>query len=98
MTYPPDLPWMLEYRVGATVIMTLPRRPVFFISSSGATDAAIVHPQIPYGCTGWRRVGEEAWRALETLPDHWRPFLQRERGTELDPRHKIMLDTWKLRS
>jgi hypothetical protein len=88
LTFPEDLPWMIEYRVGSTVRITLPRVPVHYVSSSGSTDAAIVCPRIPLGCTGWRRAGELAWRSLKDVPRAWMPFLDRERGTEMDPRPK----------
>jgi hypothetical protein len=58
--YPDDLPWILEYRVGSTVRTTLPRRSVAYVASSGVTDAPIVCPQIPVGCSGWRRACETA--------------------------------------
>lgn len=84
MNFPPDLPNILEYRCGDTIRTTLPRRPVESVSTSGKTTAAIVCPQIPYGCTGWRKVGEEAWRMLDTIPASWKPFLQRERPSAMD--------------
>jgi hypothetical protein len=67
--------------------MTLCRQPVRFVGSSGTTNAATICPRIPSGCDGWRRAGENDWRELKTIPPHWMPFLNRERGTELDPRH-----------
>jgi len=98
MKFPDDLPHMLEYRLGGVIVggrMTrivvlpcLPRRPVRYIGTSGKTDAAHVVPRIPVGCTGWRLVGETGWRRLQDLPEHWLPFLDRKRETELDPRPK----------
>lgn len=87
--FPADLPWILEYQVGRTVRMTLPRREVRFVGTSGDTDANEVCPRIPLGATGWRRAGEMEWRGLEEIPRHWLPFLQRERETEMDPRPKM---------
>jgi len=89
MDFPASLPWMLEYRTGSVVMTTLCRRPVRFISTSGDTDAKIVTPQIPVGCDGWRRIGETEWHPLSDIPEEWMPFLQRERGTALDPRPKV---------
>jgi len=86
MTYPDDLPHMLEYRVGTVVLTTLCRRPVEYISTSGDTNADIVRPRIPFGCDGWRRVGTRLWQPLSTLPKEWMPFLNRERPGPLDPR------------
>jgi hypothetical protein len=88
MNFPDDLPWMIEYQVGTVVLTTLPRRPVSFRGSSGTTDANVIHPRIPVGCTAWRPAGEMAWRPLLEIPRHWLPFLQRERGTPMDPRPK----------
>lgn len=91
MTFPDDLPGVLVYLLGVhhghdIVKATYPRRPVAFVSSSGSTDAAMICPTIPYGCQGWRLLGETGWKPLDALPPHWRPFLSRERGTEHDPR------------
>lgn len=88
MKFPVDLPWIVEYRCGKTVRATLCRHPVAFIGSNGATDSPQVCPQIPLGCDGWRLVGESDWKPLEDIPAHWKPFLERERGTEMDPRRK----------
>lgn len=88
MVFPDDLPAILEYRLGPVLIRALPRRPVAFVGSSGKTNATDICPQIPYGATGWRLVTEEEWRPLETLPASWMPFLNRERGTQHDPRPK----------
>lgn len=96
--FPDDLPWVVVYRLGMSrghdgepcpiVKSTLPRRPVSFIGSSGNTDAAMVCPTIPHGCTGWKLLGETEWKPISELPPHWLPFLQRERGTAHDSRHK----------
>jgi hypothetical protein len=88
-SFPDDLPWMIEYRCGGTVRTALPRRPVEAVSTSGDTNARIVCPTIPHGCTGWRLPGNLCWRKLESLPPHWLPFLNRERGTWLDPRRPL---------
>lgn len=88
MIFPNDLPGILHYRVGNTVIVTLPRKPVQFVGSGGSTTAATVCPRIPYGCSGWRRVSETEWRGIDTLPVAWLPYLNRERGSEMDPRTK----------
>ncbi len=85
MTFPPDLPWIVEYRVGCTVRGALPRRRVESISSSGETNARIVCPTIPYGADAWRVAGGD-WQPLESIPEAWRPFLMRQRGTLMDPR------------
>lgn len=88
MIYPADLPNVIEYRCGKTVRISLPRQPVKYISTSGNTNAAQICPMIPYGCDGWRLSADKDWRPLKTIPAHWMPFLNRERGTELDPRPK----------
>jgi hypothetical protein len=89
MIYPDDLPHMLEYRLEYAVVTTLCRTPVRSISTSGDTNARIVKPRIPLGCTGWRKVGETTWRPLDTIPPNWMPFLNRERPSEMDPRPKL---------
>ncbi len=100
MTFPDDLPSVLVYLLGIypdrtgqnggrpteIVLATYPRRPVVSISTSGNTDASTVRPTIPYGCKGWRVLGETAWKPLKDLPRPWMPFLMRERGTAHDPR------------
>lgn len=87
MAYPEDLPIILYYRVGKTVRVTLPRSPVQNMSTSGVTNADEVCPQIPHGATAWQ-VANGPWRPMNELPRHWMPFLERERGTELDCRPK----------
>ncbi len=87
MKFPDDLPELVEYRIGVTVRGTLCRRPVRFIGSNGATDSPQVCPQIPIGTDAWRLPGGD-WKPLEAIPKHWMPFLDRERGTEMDPRDK----------
>jgi hypothetical protein len=94
---PLDLPEVLHYRLpsskrlsgtfdrGVTVRVALPRTPVRFIGSSGVSDAAQVCPTIPPGADAWRVPGG-VWRPLATLPAAWKPFLDRKRGSELDPR------------
>jgi len=93
VTFPDDLPEILFYRLGTAThpvsLPTLPRRPVRYVSSNGQTDAAIVCPRIPYGAQSWRIDPEDEWQPLDTIPKHWLPFLNRERGTEMDPRPKI---------
>lgn len=86
MDFPADLPGILHYRVGATVRATLPRTPVVYVSSSGSTNAATVCPCIPLGATGWRLAGEREWKPLSALPAAWMPFLNRARGSAMDPR------------
>lgn len=88
MTFPDDLPWVIFYRCGSTSRIGLPRRPVHYVGTSGNTDARDVCPQIPYGCTGWKINQYHPWRPLTELPKHWLPFLDRERGSEMDPRPK----------
>ncbi len=90
--FPEDLPWIIEYRVGKMVLTTLPRRPVNFRGSSGTTDASTVRPRIPVGTDAWRVPPSLKWLRLDRLPKHWIPFLQRERGTPMDPRPK---DFWQ---
>ncbi len=62
---PPDtpVPLVIEWRVGSQVLTSLP----------GRTDLkrSIAKPFIPTGCTGWRRITEEAWHALSELPKSW---------------------------
>jgi hypothetical protein len=84
--FPDDLPLMLEYRVGSTVRPTLCRRPVRYIGTSGKTDAPMICPRIPRGADAWRRCGETVWYGFEQIPEHWLPFLQRMRESEMDPR------------
>ncbi len=88
MTLPDDLPWMIEYRLKGAILTTLPRRPVRSVGTSGATDAAIVQPQIPFGTLGWRLPGETEWKPLSALPKHWCPFLNRVRPSEWDFRDR----------
>jgi len=96
MTFPDDLPLVVVYRLGSypdrdrklapITKCTYPRRPVVSISTSGNTDAAMICPRIPHGCTGWRLLtdAEDDWKPVEALPPHWLPFLNRERGTFMD--------------
>jgi hypothetical protein len=91
MTFPPDLPWLIEYRLDFAVLTAMPRKPVEFIGSSGATNAAQVCPRIPYGARAWRVPGGP-WRPLSEMPKDWLPFVNRERGTEMDPRPKLKTD------
>lgn len=97
VTFPDDLPEILFYQLGTArhpvSQPTLPRRPVRYISSSGLTDSAIVCPRIPYGAQGWRVDPEDAWQPLDTIPKHWLPYLNRERGTQMDPRPKLGTET-----
>jgi hypothetical protein len=86
MTFPPDLPGILYYRVGGVILTTLPRRPVVYVSSSGATNAAVVRPTIPLGCDAWRADPSGPWLKLDQLPAAWLPFLNRPRNSEMDPR------------
>lgn len=90
---PADLPGMLEYRcptsLGPVVITTLPRRPVESISSSGKTTAVTLHPNIPLGADGWRLATENEWHPMAELPRHWLPYLERQRGTVMDPRSRV---------
>ncbi len=39
MDFPEGLPYILEYKCGKTVRVTLCRRPVSFVSTSGKSDA-----------------------------------------------------------
>jgi hypothetical protein len=99
LKFPDDLPEIIEYRFGGMTIQgkqipitirpCFPRRPVRSIGTSGATDAAQVIPQIPYGCTGWKLPHEKTWHTIGSLPSHWLPFLDRERETEMDFRPKV---------
>ena len=88
--FPDDLPGILHYRVGKTIRIALPRTPVAYHGSSVATNATQVCPQVPLGCSGWQLVTDPKgfWRELSELPPAWMPFLNRERGTVMDPRHK----------
>lgn len=89
MTLPDDLPGMIEYKVGTMTLTTLPRRPVQSVGTSGDTDADIVRPMIPYGCTGWRLPQEPDWNPLSSIPAHWMPFLNRKRPSEIDMRDSL---------
>jgi hypothetical protein len=82
MPYPPDLPWMIEWRMHLErqkprVLTSLPRRDVRGVGSNGATDVMIVRPRIPAGALAWRLPGEQTWRSLRELPAAWMPFLNR---------------------
>lgn len=97
MIFPADLPEIIHYRLstpilfpgtfdkGVTTRIALPRRPVQFIGSSGVSDAYLVCPIIPPGADAWRLTGGE-WQPLSTIPRTWIPFLNRERGGEMDSR------------
>ena len=90
MDFPDDLPGMLEYRMTSGIVLTaLPRRPVETVGSSGRNTAPIVKPTIPHGANAWRRATETEWRPLSTLPAAWLPFLNRQRGTVMDPRPRV---------
>lgn len=73
--FPADLPHYLEYCVGKQVFPTLPRREIENVN--GVTNARVVHPRIPVGCTGWRRPPQREWKPLAELPPEWLPFLER---------------------
>lgn len=92
MTFPDDLPWMVEWRMNGPgerpcVLSSLPRRPVTAQGTSGKTDACIVRPQFPAGANAWRLPGRE-WQSLAAIPKHWMPFLDRKRESALDFRPK----------
>lgn len=98
MGFPADLPEVLIYRLSYSryykawiVLPTYPKRPVATISSSGNTDANRIRPRIPFGCTGWRLLTDPPgqWRQLDSIPSCWMPFLNRERGSPMDPRPKL---------
>ena len=89
MEYPADLPEIIQYRTGKITRTSLCRRPVRYIGTSGCTDAALVCPRIPIGADAWRVQSSDQWRPLSELPEAWLPFLNRERGTEMDPRPKV---------
>lgn len=84
---PDDLPWTIYWRVGKVVLVSLPRKAVSFVSTSGCTNAANVRPNIPHGADAWRIAGC-SWRPIPDIPARWMSFLERERGTEHDPRPK----------
>ena len=91
MVFPDDLPIILEYRLGTypsgvCTVVALPRTPVKFLSTSGNTNAHDVCPKIPFGCTGWKRMGDLEWKPVSELPESWLPFLNRKRPSEMDPR------------
>lgn|SRR5262245_20301956 len=85
---PDDLPEIIYWQLDFAVLTSLPRTPVQYVGSGGATNAAIVRPHIPYGTRAWRESEDGPWRPLKHLPPHWLPFLNRKRGTEMDPRPK----------
>jgi hypothetical protein len=87
--FPADLPGIMWYRVGVTARSTLPRNPVESVSSSGATNAALVCPQIPVGADAWRADPNDSWKPLGLLPPAWLPFLNRKRGTPMDARRPL---------
>jgi hypothetical protein len=96
--FPPDLPHVLHYRLpsavrckgamydsGITVRVALPRTSVQFLGSSGISNAQQVCPTIPPGADAWRVPGGD-WQPMNTIPLAWKPFLERQRGSEMDPR------------
>lgn len=95
--FPPDLPEIIQYRLrtpilfpgtfdrGVTTRVALPRRQVQFIGSSGVSDAYLVCVAIPPGADAWR-VPAGDWQPLSNLPAAWMPFLNRQRGGEMDAR------------
>jgi hypothetical protein len=85
MEIPDTLPAIIEYRVGSVVLIALPRRPVRSRGSSSATDAATIMPRVPLGTEAWRLPGGD-WRPLSDVPVSWRPFLNRDRPSAMDPR------------
>lgn len=89
MTFPDDLPGILEYRCGVVIRHALPRTPVETLGSSGKTTAPWVCPTIPIGADAWRLVTETEWHPLDTLPKAWMPFLNRERPSPMDPRQPL---------
>lgn len=91
MTYPDSLPGILFWKVGATSRTALPRKAIEYLGSSGRTNQHDVCPQIPVGATAWQLATDTHWRPMTTLPKAWLPFLNRERGTALDPRPKQMV-------
>lgn len=86
MQFPDGLPAILFYCCGPVIRVAMPRTPVEFISSSGKTTAPYVCPTIPIGASGWRLADREEWRPLCELPPPWLPFLNRQRGSVMDPR------------
>lgn len=94
MDLPDDLPGIIEYRCGPVVRHALPRTPVSCYSSSGRTNAPEVCPTIPIGATAWRLASDTQWRKWSELPKHWLPFLQRKRGTVMDPRSEPKRVAW----
>lgn len=103
MDYPDDLPSLIEYSLGQMadgtpkILVAMPRRPIEMRGSSGKHNADIVHPQIPVGTLGWRPMGDTQWYSLESIPEHWLPFLQRERPGPLDPRPRWWEDPKRVR-
>lgn len=89
MNFPDTLPEIIFYRCGKTSRPALPRRPVKYLRTSGATNAAEVCPQIPLGCTGWRADACGKWRPLSELPKEWMPFLNKMRPGPMDPRQAL---------
>jgi hypothetical protein len=83
---PDDLPGIIYWQLDYAVLTSLPRTPVRFVGSGGATNAAIVRPCIPFGTRAWRTQPDNPWLPLDDLPTHWLPFLNRKRETEMDPR------------
>lgn len=85
---PYSLPEIIYYRCGNVILTALPRTPVAFKGSSGATNAAIVKPRIPLGVTHFGATidGVRKWRPISEIPKEWLPFVQRNRRTAMDPR------------
>lgn len=87
---PDDLPCIIDYRMASGLVKhALPREPVRYVGGNGNTNACIVCPRIPYGCTGWRVGPDDPWRPMDELPAAWMPLLMRRRGTPHDPRRHV---------
>jgi hypothetical protein len=89
MTFPADLPGIIEYRNSVGIIRQLPRTKAESVGGNGNTNANVIHPTIPPGVTAWRVPPSIDWLPLDQLPPHWMPFLNRRRGSAMDPRPPI---------
>lgn len=72
------LPRVVEWKVGAVVLTSLPLRP------DGAPEikASVRRNWVPHGAEGWRLPGESDWRSLLELPPAW--GLRVKDGAEID--------------
>jgi hypothetical protein len=75
---PDTLPRVIFYRLSSGVILTaLPHRDVESISSSGATNAAVVRPRLPPAPFEWSDDVQGPWKPHTAIPAEWMRFVNR---------------------